>query len=282
MDADTRIDWESWQVDEPSAGFVDALMNSVRAASGAKLVGAEARRRTQARVRFIGALAAGAVALGAFTGLAMMGREVWRSELAPAPTVSVAVESRSSAGANSGIAANRGSPSALQPPIRPRLAVGTAIDRRLRDEVQNRIMPASAQRDVERDPHTGLVVPTGSSGSAHNLSREYLQQRIREDFYPMALACYEGALARMPDLRGQIVVDFMIVGDAKVGGIVDQAEINGRTDIDDKELTTCIRESMLSMVFAPPDANGWVTVTYPFVFSPDDDDAVHEPDANPR
>ena len=64
----------------------------------------------------------------------------------------------------------------------------------------------------------------------------------------------------------------MIVGDAKSGGIVDQAKINERTDIADRELATCLRESMLSMVFAPPENNGWVTVTYPFRFSPDDED----------
>lgn len=280
MNAETRIDWDSWEVDEPSADFVDALMDTVRATSGTSVVGAETRRRTLARGRFIGALAAGAVALGAFTVLAMMGHTRWSSP-APDASVSVAAEGRSPAAGNADVAANRGSPSAPPLPRQPHHAAGTALDRQLRDEMQKRIMPASARRDVERDPHTGLVVPTGSSGPSHNLSREYLQQRIREDFYPMGLACYVGALARKPDLRGQIVVDFMIVGDAKVGGIVDQAEINGRTDIDDEELRTCIRESMLSMVFAPPADNGWVTVTYPFVFSPDDDDAVHEPAANP-
>jgi hypothetical protein len=280
MNAETRIDWESWEVDEPSTAFVDAVMDTVRATSGTSVVRAGARRRTLARGRVIGAFAAGAVALGALTVLAMVGRQVRRPSPAPVPSVSVAVEGRSSATANGGVAANGGSPSA--PPRQPRHAAGTAFDRQLRDEMKNRMMPASAQRDVERDPHTGLVVPTGSSGPSHNLSREYLEQRIREDFYPMGLACYEGALARKPDLRGQIVVDFMIVGDKKVGGIVDQAEINGRTDIDDEEMRTCIRESMLSMVFAPPDGNGWVTVTYPFVFSPDDDDSLEQPAANPR
>jgi hypothetical protein len=282
MNAEARIDWESWEVDEPSAAFADAVMDTVRATPGTSVVRAGARRRTLARGRFIGALTAGAAALGALTVLAMMGRQVGRPSPAPAPSVSMAAEGRSSATANAGVAADRGSPSASRPPGQPRHAAGTAFDRQRRDEMQNRIMPASARRDVERDPHTGLVVPAGSNGPSHNLSREYLEQRIREDFYPMGLGCYVGALARKPDLRGQVVVDFMIVGDAKVGGIVDQAEINARSDIDDEEMRTCIRESMLSMVFAPPDGNGWVTVTYPFVFSPDDDDSVEQPPANPR
>jgi hypothetical protein len=278
MNAETRIDWESWEVDEPSAAFVDALMDAARATSGTSVVRAGMGRRTLARGRFIGAFAAGAVALGALTVLAMVGRQVERPSPAGASSVSLAA-GRSSATASTGVAADRGS---RLGPRQPRHAAGTAFDRQRRDEMQNQILPASVRRDVERDPHTGLVVPSGSSGPSHNLSREYLDQRIREDFYPMGLACYMGALDRKPHLRGQIVVDFMIVGDKKVGGIVDQAEINARSDIDDEELKTCIRESMLSMVFAPPDDNGWVTVTYPFVFSPDDDDSVQGPAANPR
>src|SRR6185436_3500755 len=103
------------------------------------------------------------------------------------------------------------------------------------------------------------------------LPREYIQARIRQDFFPLAISCYESALARSPNLRGRIVVDFMIVGDAKVGGIVDQAEIDEKSDIEDPEFRTCLRESMLSMVFEAPENDGWLTVTYPFVFEPDDE-----------
>jgi hypothetical protein len=166
---------------------------------------------------------------------------------------------------------NQGSPLSLLPSS-ARHAAGTVIDRRARDTKRVAIMAPLAASGVERDPHTGLTIPSGSSGASHNLSREYLQARIREDFYPLAAACYEGALARQPGLRGQIAIDFMIVGDAKVGGIVDQAQINDKTDITDSRFVECMRESMLSMVFAPPDENGWVTVTYPFRFSPEDED----------
>lgn len=60
----------------------------------------------------------------------------------------------------------------------------------------------------------------------------------------------------------------MIVGDPSVGGIVDQAKINAATDIPDPEFQDCMLNSMLSMVFEGPDSGGWVTVTYPFKFSP--------------
>jgi hypothetical protein len=34
----------------------------------------------------------------------------------------------------------------------------------------------------------------------------------------------------------------------------------------------CMRESFLSVTFPPPRGGGFVTVKYPVVFSPDDDD----------
>jgi hypothetical protein len=72
------------------------------------------------------------------------------------------------------------------------------------------------------------------------------------------------------------MLDFVIVGDAKVGGIVDQAAVDEKSDIADPEFVTCVRESMLSMVFAPPANDGWVTVVYPILFAPDDESSRDE------
>jgi hypothetical protein len=48
----------------------------------------------------------------------------------------------------------------------------------------------------------------------------------------------------------------LIVGDAKVGRIVDQTEIDEASDTTDPEVATGVHESMLSMVFAPPENDG--------------------------
>jgi hypothetical protein len=224
----------------------------------------------------MGALAAAAVAAGSLTVLAMVGRSLMRSDARPMATKPGAPAVQGATAGHGDAATNTVSSPAPGVPL-AKHAAGTVVDRKLREEIRARLMSPLVARGVEHDPHTGLTIPSGSTGPSHNLSREYLQQRIREDFYPLASACYEGALAKKQDLRGQIVIDFMIVGDKKVGGIVDQAKINERTDIADAEFTACVRESMLSMVFAPPDDNGWVTVTYPFKFSPGDDDGDEAP-----
>jgi hypothetical protein len=237
------IDWECWEVERPSPVFADRVMAAAMA--GAHRSAPAPRRRRS--LRWIGILAAAAVAAGSLTVLAMRGGS-YRAA-APAPSSHVPPVARAET----------------------RYAAGTVVDRKLRDTLYARLVVPLQSEGVERDPHTGLTIPAGASGPSHNLSREYLQARIREDFYPLALACYESALAAQPKLAGKIVVDFMIVGDAKVGGIVDQAKINDRTDIDDAKMTGCIRESMLSMVFAPPENDGWVSVTYPFEFAPEGD-----------
>ncbi len=102
------------------------------------------------------------------------------------------------------------------------------------------------------------------------LSSEYLQERIREDFIPLARECYEAALEQNPSLAGKVMMTFEIVGDESVGGVVESAELGEGSTLDDPEFNTCMRESMLSMVFEPPKGGGSVTVNYPIRFDPQD------------
>jgi len=270
MNTETTIDWESWEVEAPPPDFADRVMDAALSESHRSA----AVRRPRRSGRWVGMLAAAAVAAGSLTVLAMIERQARRGQ--PPSIASKAAPSAPAPAAASAAGDVAGSSSADRVPPQAEHAAGTVVDRKLRDDVRARIVRPLQGQGVEQDPHTGLTVPSGSNGPSHNLSREYLQQRIREDFYPMAKVCYEGALAKQPELRGQIVIDFVIVGDAKVGGIVDQAKINDRTDVTDVTFLECIRESMLSMVFAPPDNGGWVTVTYPFKFSPDKEEAPRD------
>jgi len=54
---------------------------------------------------------------------------------------------------------------------------------------------------------------------------------------------------------------------------VDDVKLGDGTTIDDKEMQTCLRESMMSVTFDAPPEGGEVTVVYPVLFSPEDDDA---------
>jgi hypothetical protein len=264
MSTETTIDWECWHLQEPPPEFVDRVMAAVLAESH----GATQARRPRGSARWIGIMAAAALGAGSLTALATFGRRAGRGSTSTMDAAQSPNNPPASAKSGGGMGAR--STFGRVPPAER--AAGTVVDRTRRDAVRAQLVPALEGQGIERDPHTGLTIPAGASGPSHDLSEEYLNTRIREDFYPLARACYESALAKLPTLRGKIVVDFMIVGDAKAGGIVDQVKINDRTDIADAEFTGCIRESMLSMVFAPPANNGWMTVTYPFHFAPGDDD----------
>ena len=99
---------------------------------------------------------------------------------------------------------------------------------------------------------------------------QYLRDVMRSDFFPLAKDCYVAALEKKPRLGGRIVMHFEILGDRKVGGVVNEAKFLDGTTIDDPEFQTCVRESMMSVSFAAPPEDGSLTVTFPIVFSPDE------------
>jgi hypothetical protein len=101
--------------------------------------------------------------------------------------------------------------------------------------------------------------------------REGIRDRMHADFIPMAGGCYREAQGRLPGLTGSVVLSFTIVGDAKVGGIVDSAAILDLSTIRDAKMVECMRESMLSMTFAPPPPGGELSVEYPIDFDPDEE-----------
>ena len=141
------------------------------------------------------------------------------------------------------------------------------IDAARREELRKKIfagMWANAEPDAP--------VPAGGFGGpppkAGELNADYIQERLKDDFRPMARDCYKELLARAPDAGGgKLLVKFTIVGDEKVGGIVESAELDPSSTIQDAKLETCIKESMLTMQFAPPAKGGSVTVVAPIAFA---------------
>jgi hypothetical protein len=111
--------------------------------------------------------------------------------------------------------------------------------------------------------------PPGDPGS---MEPSYIQDRVRSDFFPLAKGCYDDALKAHADLAGQIVLRFIIVGDAKIGGIVESVDVLDKSTLRDPAMIECIRESFLDTRFPPPEHGGWVSVEYPITFLPDDDD----------
>ncbi len=108
------------------------------------------------------------------------------------------------------------------------------------------------------------------------LGARFIQERIREDFVPMAQGCYRELLQRKPEAEGDVVVGFEVMGDESVGGVVNSAEIRNESTLRDESLETCLRESFLSVYFDPPPAGAVATIRFPFHFAHGDVDGSHE------
>ncbi|WP_157596168.1 AgmX/PglI C-terminal domain-containing protein [Plesiocystis pacifica] len=102
------------------------------------------------------------------------------------------------------------------------------------------------------------------------LDRQYIRQAIMDDLVPVAVDCYDTALADDPELAGKLTMKFTIVGAEEVGGVVEEASIVE----DDSTLASpfvreCMRESLMAVEFPAPDGDGRVEVNYPFNFEPE-------------
>lgn len=157
-------------------------------------------------------------------------------------------------------------------------------DRAVRDDVRRRIWSAWNARGPATAPAGADPLRAPIPARDEPLDTDYLRARIREDFIPMAQTCYESFLTRRPGVGGRVVMDFTLVGEAGVGGVVDEAEVHGpaedggaaRDDVWDPGFLTCLRESMLTVAFRAPPQSGRLRVRYPITLAPD------APDAGPR
>jgi hypothetical protein len=124
--------------------------------------------------------------------------------------------------------------------------------------------PRSADpADARDEPPTAEQPPA--------LDREYIQARIREDLLPVAVECYESALSDDPELAGELAMDFAILGDPDVGGVVDEASIDQeKSTLANEFVRECVRESLMAVNFDAPPDGGRVDVSYSFKFSPDE------------
>lgn len=147
-----------------------------------------------------------------------------------------------------------------------------SITAREREDVQRRLADALAKRRTghgsapakSRDDDESLP-PAEAFGS---LDKEYIREVVAEDLVPIAVECYESALQDDPELGGNLVLQFSIVGDESVGGIVEEVSLAEGSTLKHPALAECMTESTATLLFDPPDDGGKVVVTYPFKFEP--------------
>lgn len=156
-------------------------------------------------------------------------------------------------------------PTAAAPSPTPGPAGDTskARDRARRDALRQQIEAAQRARTQRKADEPSDPEAVGE------LPKEYIRERVREDLIPLALECYTSALEDDEELAGKLVYQFRIVGEPDVGGIVEDAKLAPESDIAHPELVECMRESLMSMSFDPPQNGGAMDVTYPFEFSPE-------------
>ncbi len=80
--------------------------------------------------------------------------------------------------------------------------------------------------------------------------------------------CYQNARRERPDLGGKLVINFTIVGEPGIGGLVSESAVDAeKSTISDPGMRECVQETMYAAQFRAPAAGGEVEVTYPFVFA---------------
>ena len=123
---------------------------------------------------------------------------------------------------------------------------------------------ALAQRTAARPvpPTSSPALPDKASGE---LDKSYIRERVRE-IIPLIKDCYEEGLREHSDIEGRMEVQFSIVADESVGGLVESSEVRETSTLREPSVVECVRETMYAMRFKAPVGGGRVVVNYPIIF----------------
>jgi hypothetical protein len=144
-----------------------------------------------------------------------------------------------------------------------------------REQIQQALAQRAAARPEPEalpaeEPEEPSALPNGLRTRIEgNLDKEYIREAVRKDLIPLAHDCYSSVLATDPKFTGTLVLEFDIMGDEDVGGIVDGVVPGEGTDVANPEFIECMSESMMTVMFPPPVGGGVVHVSYPLLFEPE-------------
>ena len=138
------------------------------------------------------------------------------------------------------------------------------------------------EQETDRHGGGGSGSPGGDSASDEDeeprgkLSKEYIRETIHEAI-PMIKECYDLALEENPKLSGRLDVHFTISGEPDVGGLVDESDVVAEEGLAFNEtLEDCVRETVYTLEFPPPEGGGVVKVRYPLRFRPAEEEEESE------
>ncbi|MEM7154290.1 MAG: hypothetical protein AAF799_15700 [Myxococcota bacterium] len=162
-----------------------------------------------------------------------------------------------------------------QAPVRTPKA--SAQDRRKHQATRAKIKAALQKRAEEKakaalppeEPAAGANGEETEDPFKGHLDKDYIREAVREDLIPLAIECYDDVLQVDPKFGGRLVLEFDILGDEDVGGIVDDVQPGEGTDPMPPDFVECMSESMMTVTMPPPEGGGIVHVTYPLLFEPE-------------
>lgn len=132
--------------------------------------------------------------------------------------------------------------------------------------------PRASERSVPDRPDDGESEP-GSTGGIKDRSDGKLSnliETINEDLMPLADECYEQARETDPDLTGMLDINFQVIADEDIGGLVDAVDLGQENEIENQDLVECVRETILSTIFPSPNETGEQGVRLTLRFNPDE------------
>lgn len=106
---------------------------------------------------------------------------------------------------------------------------------------------------------------TEARPATRKLDLDYVSRQLKE-IMPMMRQCYQNELALNKQAKGDLEVQFTLIADAELGGLVEEAKIIGGTISHKGGLAECVRETTYAVRLAAPEAGGRVTVRYPIKF----------------
>jgi hypothetical protein len=118
-------------------------------------------------------------------------------------------------------------------------------------------------------PEGVMVEPGGQRAPEAKPLDNYVSRLMQQQFLPLATECYEVLLATKPHATGTVALEFSILGDAAVGGVVVDVTFGAGTTLLDPPFSACMTELMYAVIFDPPPGkDGSVSVEQSFELAP--------------
>ena len=110
------------------------------------------------------------------------------------------------------------------------------------------------------------MAPAASMRGQSSLEETDVRAAI-EAMRPLLEECFSLGRQEQPDLSSAVaIVDFTVVGDDQVGGVIETSGIGEGSKNVSPTMSECIRETMLTLMLPPPRSHGRAGVVYPFRF----------------